>query len=254
MARIFAQSCHIHLSSSVQTRNGQKGCAMKPLMISTLVASFALAACAQQPQATRAMFLQGDLANAGSPVVFAAETVLQGQYDVQAVNVSVPQSLTTSEANSFHPNVAIVWRGDAPGERHAQVKAIFEQAFARSAATMHQGPKVVVDIEVTRFHCLTEKARFTVGGVHNMRFLMTVRDAASGTVLQGPRLINADIRAAGGAHAIAEDAEGRTQKVVVTERLAEVIRRELSAPVQSLPQNAAVTRFDGSPVQLSARD
>jgi hypothetical protein len=227
---------------------------MKPLMISTLVASFALAACAQQPQATRAMFLQGDLANAGSPAVFAAETVLQGQYDVQAVNVSVPQSLTTSEANSFHPNVEIVWRGDPLGERHAQVKAIFDAAMAKGTATMHTGPRVVVDIEVTRFHCLTEKTRFTVGGVHNLRFLMTVRDAATGAVLQGPRLVNADVHASGGARAIAEDAAGRTQKVVVTERLAEVIRRELSIPVQSLPQNAAVSRFDGTPVQLSARN
>lgn len=200
------------------------------------------------------MFLQGDLANVGTPVVFAAETVLQGQYDVQAVNVSVPQSLTTSEANSFHPNVEIVWRGDPLGERHGQVKAIFEAATAMGTATMRAGPRVVVDIEVTRFHCLTEKTRFTIGGVHNLRFLMTVRDAASGAVVQGPRLINADVKAAGGARAIAEDAAGRTQKVVVTDRLAEVIRRELSAPVESLPQNAAVSRFDGTPVQLAVRN
>jgi hypothetical protein len=225
---------------------------MKTLMISAAVASFALVACAPQPQTTRANFSQGDLPNAGAPIQIAGETVLQGQYDVQKINVSVPQSLSTSEANSFHPNVEIVWRGDPQGERHAQVKAIFETAMARGTKTMHSGPQVVVDIEVTRFHCLTEKARFTVGGVHNMRFMMTVRDAATGAVLQGPRLINADIRASGGARAIAEDAAGQTQKVVVTERLAEVIRRELSAPVQILPQNAAVTRFDGSPVQLSA--
>jgi hypothetical protein len=224
---------------------------MKPLMISALVASFALVACAPQPEATRAMFMQGDLPNSGAPVQIAGETVLQGQYDVQAINILVPQSLTTSEANSFHPNVEIVWRGDAPGERHAQVKAIFETAMAKGTATMHSGPKVVIDIEVTRFHCLTEKTRFTVGGVHNMRFMLTVRDAASGVVIQGPRLINADVKASGGARAIAEDAAGQTQKVVVTERLAEVIRRELSVPVQSLSPNAAVSRFDGTPVRLS---
>lgn len=224
---------------------------MKSLMLSTLVASFALVACAPQPQATRAMFMQGELAGSGQAIKLAGETVLQGQYDIQAVTVSVPQSLTTSEANSFHPNVEIVWRGDAPGERHAQVKAIFEAAVAKGTATMHAGPKVVVDIEVTRFHCLTEKTRFTVGGVHNMRFMLTVRDAASGVVIQGPRLINADVKASGGARAIAEDAAGQTQKVVVTERLAEVIRRELSVPVQSLSPNAAVSRFDGTPVQLS---
>jgi hypothetical protein len=227
---------------------------MKPLMISAVVASLALAACAPQPQTTRGNFTLGDLPNSAAPIQFDGETVLQGQYDVQAINVSVPQSLTTSEANSFHPNVEIVWRGDPLGERHAQVKAIFETAMARGTATMHSGPKVVVDIEVTRFHCLTEKTRFTVGGVHNMRFMLTVRDAATGAVIQGPRLVNADVHAAGGARAIAEDAAGRTQKVVVTERLAEVIRRELSIPVQSLPPNAAVTRFDGTPVLLLAKE
>ncbi|MGV8951513.1 MAG: DUF6778 family protein [Cypionkella sp.] len=225
---------------------------MKLLTLSAMMASLALAGCTSQPQTTRAaMFMQGELPNAGAPIKFDGETVLQAQYDVQAVNVSVPMSLTTSEANSFHPNVEIVWRGDAKGERHQQVKAIFESAVASATSTMHTGPKVVVDIEVTRFHCLTEKTRFTVGGVHNMHFMMTVRDAASGAVIQGPRLINADIRAAGGARAIAEDAAGRTQKVVVTERLTEVIRRELSTPVQTLSPNAAVTRFDGSPVALT---
>ena len=225
---------------------------MKTFMISAAIAGFALVACAPQPQATRAaMFMQGEIATEAAPVQLAGEIVLQAQYDVQAINVSVPQALRSSEANTFHPNVEIVWRGDVGGDRHAQVKAIFETAMARGTAAMHTGPKVVVDIEVTRFHCLTEKTRFTVGGVHNMRFIMTVRDAASGAILQAPREVNADVHASGGARAIAEDAAGRTQKVVVTERLAEVIRRELSAPVQKLPPDALVTRFDGAPVQLS---
>lgn len=225
---------------------------MKTLMISAAIASFALVACAPQPQATRAaMFMPGELATQTAPVQVAGETVLQAQYDVQAINVSVPQSLRSSEANSFHPNAEIVWRGDVPGDRHAQVKAIFEAAMARGTATMQTGPKVVVDIEVIRFHCLTEKTRFTVGGVHNMHFALTVRDAATGAILQGPRVVNADMKASGGARAIAEDSVGRTQKVVVTERLAQVIRRELSSPVQKLAPDAVVSRFDGTPVMLS---
>ena len=188
---------------------------------------------------------------AASAVLPGGEVVLHAQYDVQAVNVSVPRSLRASEANSFHPNADIVWRGDAAGDRHAQVAAIFNEAMARGTAVMHSGPKVVVDVEVVRFHCLTEKTRFTVGGVHSLHFMLTVRDAVSGAVLQGPRLVIADVKAAGGARAIAEDRAGLTQRVVVVQRLAEVIRRELSAPMVALPEGVVVSRFDGTPVALT---
>ena len=123
--------------------------------------------------------------------------------------------------------------------------------MARGTAIMHSGPKVVVDVEVVRFHCLTEKTRFTVGGVHSLHFMLTVRDAVSGAVLQGPRLVIADVKAAGGARAIAEDRAGLTQRVVVVQRLAEVIRRELSAPMVALPEGVVVSRFDGTPVALT---
>jgi hypothetical protein len=177
---------------------------------------------------------------------------MQAQYDVKAVNVVVPRNLRVSEANSFHPNVEIVWRGEPAGDRYQQVKAIFDQAMAQGTASMKSGPQVVVDIEVTRFHCLTEKTRFTVGGIHNMNFVMTVRDAATGAILQGPRLVVADIKASGGARAVAEDNAGRTQRVVVVERLTEVIRRELSAPVAVMLPDMQVSRFDGSPVALTS--
>ena len=163
----------------------------------------------------------------------------------------MPRSLRSSEANSFHPNADIVWRGDVAGDRHVQVAAIFNEAMARGTAVMHSGPKVVVDIEVVRFHCLTEKTRFTVGGVHSLHFMLTVRDAVSGAIIQGPRLVIADVKAAGGARAIAEDSAGMTQRVVVVQRLAEVIRRELSAPMVALPQGMVVSRFDGTPVPLT---
>lgn len=225
---------------------------MSKRSILVTLAALALAGCAHGPETTRgAMSGQIELARPDQTVALTREKVLHEQYDVQGINISVPTSLTTSEANSFHPNVDIVWRGDAPGDRYAQVKAIFETAMARGTETMHKGPAVVVDIEVTKFHAVTQKTRFTVGGIHNMRFWLTVRDAATGAVIQGPRMINADCHAAGGALAIQEDAAGLTQKVVVTNRLAEVIRRELSAPVQNIAPNTVVSRFDGTPVQLT---
>jgi hypothetical protein len=228
---------------------------MKMTSITALVLALSLSACAQTTSMSTQNQVSSDLSQASrlpqapgprGPVM------LQAEYDVKALNVIVPRGLKVSEANTFRPSADIVWRGDLPGDRYAQVKAIFEDAAARSTATMHTGAPVVVDLEVVRFHCLTEKTRYTIGGVHSMHFLMTVRDAATGAVVQGPRMIVADVKGAGGARAIAEEEAGRTQKVVVTDRLTEVIRRELSAPVTVLPAAAVVTRFDGTPAQLAS--
>ncbi len=221
-------------------------------MITPVFLALALSACAPQPETTRgSMSMPSQLPTLDASSALGAETVMQSQYDVQQVIVSVPRKLQVSEANTFLPAADIVWRGDVLGDRHQQVQAIVQDAMMRGTASMHRGPKVVVEVEITRFHALTEKTRFTVGGTHSMHFLLTVRDAETGAILAPTRLVNADVKASGGAKAMAEDAAGRTQKVVVTERLAQVIRRELSVPVQNLAPDMLVSRFDGTPVRLS---
>lgn len=169
--------------------------------------------------------------------------VLQSQYIIDSVNIDVPRNLRVSEANVFHPNADIVWRGEPIGDRYAQIGAIFNEAFASATAKMHSGRHVAVDIRVSYFHCLTEKARYTFGGVHSMHFILTVRDAATGAVIDGPRKVSADVKAAGGAKAIAEEEAGVTQRVVVLRRLAEVLRRELSTPAVVAPNANVVSRF-----------
>lgn len=196
-----------------------------------LVLMLGLAGCLQSNDGAGRGTASVPSENTGARVAKGQKLILHAQYDVQQVNVVVPQTLVVSEANSYRPRADIVWRGDPVGDRHQQIKAIFTDAMAQGTATMHNGPKVVLDIEVTRFHGVTEKTRYSIGGMHNMRFVLTVRDAGTGAVLQGPRLVIAEVKAAGGAKAVAEDAAGRTQKVVVTERLAQAIRRELSAAV-----------------------
>jgi hypothetical protein len=200
--------------------------------LTALVIALGLSACAQVDTASRRA--TADLPLLPNEMNLLAETsgarVLHAQYDVEAINIVVPTDLKVSEANAFYPRADIVWRGEPRGDRYAQVSAIFSEAISRGTASMASGRQVAVDIEVMRFHCLTEKTRYTVGGTHSLKFEMTVRDVATGEVIDGPRLVVADIAAAGGARAIAEDEAGRTQRVVVVERLAEVIRRELSAP------------------------
>jgi hypothetical protein len=140
----------------------------------------------------------------------------------------VPQALTTSEANVFVPIADIVWRGDPMGDRRQQVAAIFEDAAAGATSGLTQGQGVILSLEVTRFHGLTEKARYMTGGNYAMHFLMTLRDAETGILLMRPRPIVADIKCAGGMRAIAEDNAGRTEKVVVSERLISVLQAELT--------------------------
>lgn len=208
-----------------------------PRSVIAVALALGLSACvsANPPASRNAGPMPPDLAVSTStqsaPVEPAARTVLQAQYDVQAVRIAVPRSLKVSEANTFKPRADIVWRGEPRGDRHAQVAGILEEAMAKGTGMMTKGRAVIVDVEVTRFHALTEKTRYTVGGVHEMRFRLTVSDATTGTVLDGPREVIADVKAAGGSAAIAEDQAGRTQRVVIVERLANVIRRELSVPV-----------------------
>jgi hypothetical protein len=164
-----------------------------------------------------------------------ADALLAPLYTVREVRIEVPDDLRISEANSFYPIADIVWRGEPRGDRRAQVRGIFLDAFGFGTSGMAGGPGVVVEVTVRRFHALTERTRYSIGGVHAIRFDLTVRDAASGAVLDGPRTVVADLPASGGRRAIEEEAAGRTQRVVIVEHLAHVIRRELSRRVEPAP-------------------
>mmetsp|Transcript_23430 Transcript_23430/g.41143 ORF Transcript_23430/g.41143 Transcript_23430/m.41143 type:complete len:226 (+) Transcript_23430:2449-3126(+) len=147
---------------------------------------------------------------------------------VENITIRVPRSLKVSEANRFLPSGDIVWRDDPVGDRYAQVQAIFETALARGTAPMEGAVPVALDIEVTRFHALTEKARYTTGGVHNIGFHLILRDPTTGMMLAEPRHIRADLNGLGGRAALQAEARGQTQKVRITDHLAHVIRQELT--------------------------
>ena len=167
-----------------------------------------------------------------APIVQAA--LADAQFSVASVDIVVPETLVVSEANMFYPRADIVWRGEPQGDRLAQVKAILEDGFAVGIAGLKTGPRATLSVKVERFHALTEKARFSVGGVHDVVVVLTVLDAQSGAILEGPRRVEIAIKAAGNDVAIAEDAAGRTQRVVIVEGVAEAVRRELSGPPPSL--------------------
>ncbi len=203
--------------------------------VSMLTVMAFLAGCAGTEPASRGLVAASgtvSVATKNAPAI----AVGTPRYAVAKVDVIVPRSLRVSEANVFFPIADIVWHGDPLGDRYAQVTSVVSEGLQRGTQGMTSGRKVVVTATLVRFHALTEKTRYTIGGVHAIHFEMTVRDAMTGAVLEGPRLIKADVKGSGGQRAIAEEQVGRTQRVVITERLAQVIEAELSGP---LPGNDA---------------
>ncbi|WP_296429850.1 DUF6778 family protein [Roseovarius sp. BRH_c41] len=192
-------------------------------LMAAMMLGFGLSACGSVDTATRNAPLE-------APVLRAAPISL----DVQQIRVTVPKSLKVSEANSYYPMGDIVWREDAPGDRHAQVKTIMEEALATGVAGLQPGTiPVVLDVEVTRFHALSEKARYTVGGMHTIHFAMTLRNPVTGEAYGAPKPVSVSFKAFGGSAAVAAEQRGITQKVRISERLASVIQTELGMPVRT---------------------
>jgi hypothetical protein len=188
-------------------------------IIAALMLGFAVSACGSVETATR-----------NAPLETPEMTPSPVSFDVQAVRVSVPKSLKVSEANRYYPGGDIVWREDPMGDRHAQVKSIVQEGITRGIGAMEPGTvPVVMDIEVTRFHALTEKARYTIGGVHAVQFKMQLRNPETGQSYGEPKFVKADFKAFGGARAINAERNGVTQKSRITNQLAKVIKAELTS-------------------------
>ncbi len=149
---------------------------------------------------------------------------------INSVTVRVPRSLKVSEANSYIPRGDIVWREDPIGDRHAQVQKIVQDAMARGVTPLNGPINADLHIEVAKFHALTEKARYTTGGVHAITFQLALKDATTGELLMPVKTVKADLDAFGGKQALQAEGRGLTQKVRITNHLAEVIRQELSSP------------------------
>jgi len=156
---------------------------------------------------------------------------------VVGLDIKVPRSLVVSEADSYKPAADIVWRGDPFGDRYAQVKAIFEEGIGRGVRSLQGNLPVVVHIEVRKFHALTERTRYSVGGTHAIDFLLSVTNGRTGEVIIPPYLVSTRLKGYGGDKALAAERIGLTQKVRITAHLAGLIRQELTGiPAQPAPE------------------
>lgn len=141
------------------------------------------------------------------------------------VTVTVPDSLTVSEARSLIPRADIVWREDPPGDRHPQVAKIVRDAALAGASGLTGRRPVRLDIVVTRFHALTFEAetRLKRSGVHNIDFSIRAVDAGSGAVLAGPETIEAALPAYSGPEMAERRAHGESQRSQISAHLREVV-------------------------------
>ena len=135
-------------------------------------------------------------------------------WQVTSIDVRVPETLTVSEANSIKPRADIVWREDPLGDRRAQVQAMIFEAmdYALQPLADEGSTQITVELEITRFHAMTQRARYTIGGEHEIEFIFTVRNAETGEALTGPIPVDLTFRAFGGARALASEAEGIYQR------------------------------------------
>lgn len=141
------------------------------------------------------------------------------------VKVDVPATLDVSEARTLFPRADIVWREDPPGDRRAQVAAIFATAVGQGAAGLRGSRPVTIALTVTRFHALTFEAetRLRRSGVHDVEFIASVLDATTGELLAGPAAIEASLPALSGPAMAEARSRGESQKSQITSHVAATI-------------------------------
>lgn len=141
------------------------------------------------------------------------------------VRVTVPSSLTVSEAKTLLPNADIVWREDPFGDRYAQVARIMDDAVTRGAQGLRGKRPVFIDVTVTRFHALTFEAeqRGQTWGVHNIKFTAQVTDARTGEVLIPATPIRAELPALSGQEMRDARKKGVTQKSMISNHVAKTV-------------------------------
>lgn len=148
---------------------------------------------------------------------------------VASVEVAVPETLTTSEENSYTPDFDIVWHGEPAGDRRAQAAAIVEEGIRKGAAGLHGKTRVRIVATLGQFHAITPKVRERLqnAGVHNIQYSVQVFDARSGAALTQPQTIKAEFPALVGKAGDEADARGLTQRVQIVNQIAAVTQNWL---------------------------
>ena len=164
---------------------------------------------------------------AGAGLRSAPRPEIDRSYALRGFNFAARAGLRISESESFYPSGDVVWRGDPIGPRIPQIAAMFDEAASRNRAFLDGNVPVDVDVTLIRFHGVTNRTRYTVGGVYNVVFDMTIRRAGTDQVIEPARRVVGNLDAPGGERASRLDDAGQTQKVRVTDFLTSLLRAQL---------------------------
>ncbi|MBV7379385.1 DUF6778 family protein [Maritimibacter dapengensis] len=193
-------------------------------ILASLLALAALSACMGSTERSYEEAVVTGSATGGDPAL------AKGPYTVRSANVTVPESLTVSEKNEIKPRADIVWHGDPAGDRHAQVDAIMTAALKQGVSAM-RGPKsVVLDVTMTRFHAVTPRTRERNPlGAHEIGFAYQLSDARTGEPVGPGGTFDGAFKSYYGAAARAAEARGVSQKVRITNYVAQTFAEQLAA-------------------------
>lgn len=167
------------------------------------------------------------LSGAGPVLPAQSGPRVASRHAVGAVRIALAPHLRPQGAESLFPSTDIPGKA-AWSDPKAQVATVFAAAAEQATQGMVTGEDVVLDLLVTRFDMAGGLDRATIGQGHDLRFDLTIRDAGTGAVLDGPIPIVADGPALRGGitgHA------APVQRVWVTAAVTDAVRRALSRPV-----------------------
>ncbi len=221
------ENYRLHASAKNINKVEQEQCEIvTPLNISEATAkqAVALSTTAGKPTLVDPQVVSKYATKSGNDLVAANAQ----SFKVVDVKVAVPENLIVSEANLYLPQADIVWREDPLGDRKAQVSKIIETALRAGTAQIQGEREVIMSVRLKMFHALTEKARNSVGGKHNVQFDYVLLDANTGQPVSEVKSVNASLNAYGGRRAYEAMHRGETQKVRITRHVANVIYRELN--------------------------
>lgn len=173
------------------------------------------------------------------PIAASAGTV--ESWKLVRVDVTVDPSLKVSkDPNVQFPREGIVWYGEPYGDRRAQVDKIVTDAVTRGASGLRGNRPVVLDVDLKLFHAVTPRAENnSYYAWHDIQFIITVRDADTGKVLETSVPINADLEAYRRESAKEADLKGETQKVRISRRISSVVYSWLQSNGATIGQPAA---------------
>jgi len=193
-----------------------------------LAAAAMLSACAGGDIVSRNALANSALLSS-KDVETHAPVPLNPSYRVVDVKVEVPTALSSTEQNGIKPRVDILWQEDPAGDRHAQVRDLMTAALEEGVSGMNGSRDVVLDVVMTRFHALTKRTRYSLGGEHEVWMFVAVRDAETGTLLEPARRIGFDHRISA-EQALENEAQGLNQRLEITALVKDMIRHELTRP------------------------